>query len=61
MGIGERHEVRFVEIGDDENYVHLLIQGIPVRESSLLSRSLSGLPLFYSTFLNIRVNGKGIL
>jgi len=30
MGIGERHEMRFVEIGADEDHVHFLIQSVPV-------------------------------
>ena len=30
MGIAERHEIHFVEIGADENHVHFLIQSVPV-------------------------------
>src|ERR1035437_7115688 len=30
MGIGERHEMHFVEIGADEDRVHFLIQSVPV-------------------------------
>jgi REP element-mobilizing transposase RayT len=30
MGIGERHEMHFVEIGDDEDHVHFLIQSVPI-------------------------------
>jgi putative transposase len=30
MGIGERHEMHFVEIGADEDHVHFLIQSAPV-------------------------------
>jgi REP element-mobilizing transposase RayT len=30
MGIGERHEMHFVEIGADEDHVHFLIQSVPV-------------------------------
>jgi REP element-mobilizing transposase RayT len=30
MGIGERHEMDFVEIGADEDHVHFLIQSVPV-------------------------------
>ncbi|MBA4391642.1 MAG: IS200/IS605 family transposase [Syntrophus sp. (in: bacteria)] len=29
MGIGERHEMHFVEIGADEDHVHFLIQSVP--------------------------------
>jgi REP element-mobilizing transposase RayT len=27
--ISERHEINFIEIGNDEDHVHVLIQGIP--------------------------------
>ena len=27
--ISERHEINFIEIGNDEDHVHFLIQGIP--------------------------------
>jgi REP element-mobilizing transposase RayT len=30
IDIGERHEMRFVEIGADEDHVHFLIQSVPV-------------------------------
>jgi putative transposase len=30
MGISERHEIHFVEIGADEDHVHFLIQSVPV-------------------------------
>lgn len=30
MGIAERHEIHFVEIGTDEDHVHFLIQSVPV-------------------------------
>jgi putative transposase len=30
MGIAERHEIHFVEIGADEDHVHFLIQSVPV-------------------------------
>ena len=29
LGIGERYEIVFVEIGMEENHVHFLVQGIP--------------------------------
>ena len=29
MGISERFEINFLEIGNDEDHVHFLIQGIP--------------------------------
>jgi Transposase and inactivated derivatives len=30
IGIGERHEMHFVEIGADEDHVHFLIQSVPI-------------------------------
>jgi putative transposase len=30
MGIAERHEIHFVEIGADEDHVHFLIQSVPM-------------------------------
>ncbi len=30
MGIAERHEIHFVEIGADEDHVHFLVQSVPV-------------------------------
>jgi putative transposase len=30
MGISERHEMHFVEIGADEDHVHFLIQSVPI-------------------------------
>ena len=29
LGIGERYEIRFVEIGVDDDHVHFLIQSVP--------------------------------
>ena len=29
LGIGERHEIHFVEIGMDEDHVHFLVQSVP--------------------------------
>lgn len=30
MGIGERYEICFVEIGADDDHVHFLIQSVPM-------------------------------
>jgi putative transposase len=30
IGISERYEIRFIEIGVDENHVHFLIQSVPM-------------------------------
>lgn len=29
IGIGERYEIRFIEIGSDQNHVHFLFQSVP--------------------------------
>jgi REP element-mobilizing transposase RayT len=29
IGIGERYEIRFVEIGADEDHIHFLVQSVP--------------------------------
>jgi len=29
IGIEERYEIRFIEIGLEEDHVHLLVQGVP--------------------------------
>jgi len=29
LGIGERYEIRFVEIGADEDHIHFLVQSVP--------------------------------
>lgn len=31
VGISERYEIHFVEIGADENHVHFLVQSVPVK------------------------------
>lgn len=30
IGIGERYEIQFVEIGSDEDHVHFLLQSVPM-------------------------------
>ena len=30
LGIGERYEIKFVEIGVDEDHVHFLVQSVPI-------------------------------
>ena len=54
VGIEKRYELRFVEIGLEENHVHLLVQGIPTLPvtkivpiiKSLTARELPNCPLF---------------
>ena len=29
IGVGERYEIRFIEIGSDQNHVHFLFQSVP--------------------------------
>ena len=37
-GIGERHEMHFVEIGADEDHVHFLIQSIPMMSPKAIAQ-----------------------
>ena len=49
LGIVERYEVHFVEIGSDENHVHFLVQSVPVLSVSrivMLIRSITAKELF---------------
>jgi len=34
LGIGERYEIGFVEIGVDEDHVHFLVQSVPRMQSN---------------------------
>jgi putative transposase len=36
MGISDRHEIHFIEIGTDEYHVHFLIQSVPVMSPKML-------------------------
>jgi REP element-mobilizing transposase RayT len=36
MGIAERHEIHFVEIGTDEDHVHFLVQSVPVMSPKMI-------------------------
>ena len=38
LGISERYEIHFVEIGTDEDHIHFLIQGIPSMSVSKITR-----------------------
>jgi len=31
IGISERYEIRFIEIGTDKDHVHFLVQGVPIQ------------------------------
>ena len=49
IGIGERYEVHFVEIGVDEDHVHFLIQSVPVmRPKDIVQtiKSITGREIF---------------
>ena len=43
IGISERYEVRFVEIGIDEDHVHFFVQSAPVMSVTKLVKLLKGL------------------
>ena len=49
IGIEKRYEIRFVEIGLEENHVHMLVQGIPtmpVTRLVTIIRSLTAREIF---------------
>ena len=42
IGIGERYEIHFVEIGTDEDHVHFLVQSVPTIPPSRLVQIIKG-------------------
>jgi REP element-mobilizing transposase RayT len=38
MGIGDRYEMHFVEIGADEDHVHFLVQSVPALSPSTIAQ-----------------------
>ena len=49
IGIGQRYEIHFVEIGIDEDHVHFLVQGVPVMsptEAVQIIKSITGKEIF---------------
>ena len=49
IGISERYEIHFVEIGIDEDHVHFLVQSVPVKSPSEVVRvikSITGREIF---------------
>lgn len=49
IGIGERYEIHFVEIGVDEDHVHFLVQSVPVkspRDIVQTIKSITGKEIF---------------
>ena len=49
IGIGERYEIHFVEIGVDEDHVHFLVQSVPVlrpKEIVQTIKSITGREIF---------------
>ena len=49
IGIGERYEIHFVEIGLEEDHVHFLVQGIPTMTVSrmvTIIKSITGREIF---------------
>jgi len=43
IGISERYEIHFVEIGADENHIHFLIQSVPDKSPSEIVRIVKSL------------------
>ncbi len=49
IGIGERFEIHFVEIGIDEDHVHFLVQSVPVMQPKnivQIIKSITGREIF---------------
>ena len=42
IGIGERYEINFVEIGTDEDHVHFLVQSVPTFPPSRIVQIIKG-------------------
>jgi len=43
IGIGERYEIHFVEIGVDEDHVHFLVQSVPVMSPRYIVQTIKGI------------------
>ena len=43
IGISERYEIHFVEIGTDVDHVHFLVQSVPVRSVSEIVRTIKSI------------------
>ena len=43
VGIGERHEMYFVEIGADEDHVHFLIQSVPMMSPKTIAQIIKNI------------------
>jgi len=49
IGIGERYEIHYVEIGSDEDHVHFLIQSVPMMQPQRIvqiTKSITGKEIF---------------
>lgn len=40
LGIGQRYEIHFVEIGSDDDHVHFLIQSVPTLSPSVVAQKV---------------------
>ena len=43
LGISERYEIHFVEIGTDEDHIHFLVQGVPSMSVSEITRIIKSI------------------
>ena len=43
IGIGERYEIQFVEIGSDKDYVHFLFQSVPMMRASDMVKTIKSI------------------
>lgn len=44
VGIGERYQVKFLEIGTDEDHVHFLVQSVPTYSVTKIVTLVKSLP-----------------
>ncbi|OGI04383.1 MAG: transposase [Candidatus Margulisbacteria bacterium GWF2_38_17] len=43
LGIQERYEINFIEIGTDEDHVHFLLQSVPDMSVSMIVKTIKGI------------------
>lgn len=43
VGISERYEIRFIEIGVDEDHVHFLVQSVPVLSVTQIVKTIKSI------------------
>jgi REP element-mobilizing transposase RayT len=43
VGIKERYEINFIEIGSDENHVHFLVQSVPMMSPKIIVQTIKSI------------------